>query len=186
MRLGSGRSAALLAAITNFPEPSDDPSRPSRGFLCEAALLAEDAGRAVEAILEEVAARRRNGFQMFVADPDRAYALRGGEGDLEAKELEPGVHTLTNLHRLDRVRVPESATWIDERSPATALWTAIPAVLADHARRPPDGQAFCKHLGDRGTVSSAILGAPRDGVAVFRFAAGPPCTSRFTDAFVAG
>jgi len=171
----------LVAALTNYPDLQHDPSRPSRGQVCLDALTTRRADDAIEEVRSIVRATRLNDFQMFLADPDVAWALRSEGGRLRSRRLEPGVHTLTNRHGLDEVSLPELDPATRSEVAPRDLYERLVGMLADHAKRPPDGHPFCKHGDRRGTVSSAIIASRPDGTGTFRFADGPPCRTPFRE-----
>lgn len=169
----------LVAALTNYPDRDPDPSRPSRGQVCLDALTARAAPGALDIVRGIVRATRLNNFQMFLADPREAWALRGEHGRLRVQRLDPGVHTLTNLHGLDEVTVPLPPAILDETAPPPELFRHLVALLGDHTPRPPGRHPFCKHGRERGTVSSAVIAVHQDSTGFFRFASGPPCRTPF-------
>jgi hypothetical protein len=88
----------LFVAITNrWTEggPPDLPAGRSRGLLVRDALRCEDAAAAVDLVRSEVVDRDYAGFNLLVADADRATYLEW-DGDLRERTLDPGVHVIVN------------------------------------------------------------------------------------------
>jgi uncharacterized protein with NRDE domain len=179
----------LVAAITNRPAPALDPRLRSRGLLCRDALRARTVTEAERRALEDVQATPYNPFNLLLADADRAVVLHhDGEGAPRTLALEPGAHVLTNFQDVDSVFLQEIVAAFDPtsaaRSPtADALLARLAAICRDHDIRVPGDHAICKHLGERGTVSSTILlvraGSWREGR--FLYADGPPCRSPYRE-----
>jgi hypothetical protein len=133
----------------------------------------------------ELGRGRRNAFQVLLADARRARVLvhpGAGGAVLDAADLPPGLHTLTNRHRLDELDPGRELDALRESGGAgiDAIIDRLREVLSSHGPRPED--AFCKHGAERGTLSSSILALP-DPVAGealrFLFASGAPCASAF-------
>ena len=82
-------------------------------------------------------------------------------GAFSFRDLEPGIHVLSNLHDSDE---------IDFGLAPDADWEAIRPILADRSPQLPRGFAVCKDAGWRGTVASALI-EPGER---FLFADGPP------------
>jgi uncharacterized protein with NRDE domain len=170
----------VVAALTNRPHPPADRILPSRGLLVLRALRHREPGRAVRSLKEDLERAPTNPFNLLVANGEEAHWLRLGEG-LEHRRLEPGIHTLTNDHDLDRLPwrgSPEGEGW---RSASQALDEAL-ALLRDHGEVYPE-YPLCKHGEAHGTVSAAylVLGTPASGDLRLAYAAGPPCRIPFTD-----
>ena len=173
--MGVARSGRF-AAVTNFRDPSDKRSTArSRGELV-ADFLA--TGGLAETWLATLSRRAHeyNGFNLIVGDGERLwyFGSRGGE----AREIEPGIHGLSN-HLLDepwpkvirgRLAMDES---MDDADPSVRLF----AMLADGRGAPdealPDtgvGIAWERRLAaplitgaDYGTRSSTVLWLRDDG-----------------------
>jgi uncharacterized protein with NRDE domain len=87
-----------FAAVTNFRDPSDKRAAArSRGGIVTDFLLGEDAPRA---FLSRLAAHagEYNGFNLLLGDGASLWYFGSREG--EAREVEPGIHALSN-HLLD-------------------------------------------------------------------------------------
>ena len=124
-----------FAAVTNFRDPSDRRSTAlSRGTLVAEFLLGSESP---EAYLRALASRAAeyNGFNLLVSDGTSLLYFGSREG--EAREVEPGVHALSN-HLLDE-------PWPKVRRARTALAAALGgsdeplfAMLSDTAPGPDD------------------------------------------------
>lgn len=175
----------FVVAVTNLPEPAPDPSRESRGLLALALARAGSVPAAEALARAELGRRRRNAFQVLLADAARALVLvhpgtRGAALDVLA--LPPGLTAMTNRHRpgeldpgheFDVLAGPREAN-------LEAVLDRLRAVLGSHGPRPKD--AFCKHGADRGTLSSAVVAVPEPApgsVPRLLFAPGAPCESAF-------
>ena len=151
----------LLVAITNRSTLPEARGRASRGHLVAGALARPDLDAAAEWLERELARAARNPCQLLLVQEDRGRVVRVGEAPVEVRDLEPGVHVLSNLHEPDEVRFD---------LPAEPGWEALRPILADPSPRLPRGYAVCKRAGWRGTVASAFI----EPGARFLFAGGPP------------
>lgn len=202
----------LIAVITNRPGGDDDPSRPSRGRIPLAVLLQPDLDCAA-AVLRDLekdrtpwtisswedgrdrhvaeAPRRSetpyNPFNLFVAQGARGFVAHN-DGEIELREVTPGVHTLTNHHDLDRLRAGEILDRIGRervwrREERGELVRTLQEVLGRHDGVGPEPYVLCKHGRERGTVSSTILAVgddfPRD--ALLLHSEGSPCKDSYFD-----
>jgi hypothetical protein len=171
--------AGLLVALTNLPDPDPDPERPSRGLLALEMARSGTPDGAREVFSDETARRRRNAFQVFAGSAADAWV---GVHPGEATPLPDGLHTLTNLCRLDELDHRGALDPL-EVPPGTALEDVLPALraaLATHADRGPEGRhEICKHGEDRGTLSSSIVAIPGEGPPRLWFAPGAPCEAEF-------
>ena len=172
--LGVNRDG-LFAAITNRSLEPLDPTRRSRGELCQLALDATSATDAAAAVAGAVEAEPRNGFNLIVLDSTRAFVLSGGTGVRTTPLTRPGTHVLTNRHELDVFDLGDLTPPAD----IDAALAALETWSRDHEAR--DNYRICKHGQRGGTVSSALiaLGGGPTHPHRFRFAAGPPCEHAF-------
>ena len=163
-----------FAAVTNFRDPSDRRSTAlSRGTLVAEFLLGTGTP---QAYLRELAGRaaQYNGFNLLVSDGTSLLYFGSREG--EVREVEPGVHALSN-HLLDE-------PWPKVRRARAALASALGsgdeplfAMLSDTAPG-PDDQLPDTGVGlererllspilitgpDYGTRASTVLRAGRNG-----------------------
>ena len=152
--------AGRFAAVTNFRDPSDKRSTArSRGALVTEFLLGLDSPAA---FLANLSARSReyNGFNLILGD--RASLFYYGSREGEAREIEPGVHGLSN-HVLDepwpkvvRGKARMEAA-LAARDPAPALFE----MLSD-AAGVPDAELPATGVGldwERRLASALITGA---------------------------
>ncbi len=119
---------ARFAAVTNFRDPADKRSTArSRGGLVTDFLLGATSPRA---FLASLAARsgEYNGFNLILGDGESLWYFGSREG--EAREIEPGIHGLSN-HLLDepwpkvvRARMAMEAA-LKERDPSPKLFAAL-------------------------------------------------------------
>lgn len=168
----------LVVVITNRRDGDFDAGRPSRGSLCREALQQPDA-RAVESwLVREVRRQRYNSFNLFYADRDRAF-VSSWNGDFESRSLEPGLHTLSNLHALDELELVELRVPGAPDESVGDLRRRLRAVLGSHDRRDAAGFEVCKHGAHYGTVSSSLFFVPAAAAAWMEHAEGLPCTAVF-------
>lgn len=183
--------SGLLVAVTNRPDPTLDPTRPSRGLLTLDAARAGTVAAARELLVDETFHAPRNAFQMLVADATDAWIVLTRAKKIcfmEEHPLPPGLHTLTNRMGLDELDHGGALDALDvpAGTPLDRAIDLLKAALATHADPGPDGpDEICKHGADRGTLSSTIVALPAPGsgnAPVFLFAGGPPCTTPFAPA----
>ena len=172
-------SASAVAALTNRSLLPPAAGAPSRGLLCVRALEAGRASAMARAALEEGGAPAYGGFNLLVADGEKAYLVAGGGGRVRCAGLMPGVHVLTNEHEWNMLPIPLALSPSRVRS-REALLSAIFPFLRSHAPLFPGGVTPCKHGGDRGTRSSTVI-ALSGRTPLFFHAPGPPCTVPYTD-----
>lgn len=202
----------LFVAITNrwtADGPPDLPAERSRGLLVRDALGADDAASAVDLVREQVRDHRYAGFNLLVADADRATYLEW-DGELCVDALDPGVHVIVNpgIDDVDEraVRLRNELVDLvtaDEPPTVDAGGGEAPAVDAESGRGPsPDVQTqatrpaakwledaagllrdheyeVCIHRDEFGTRSSSLVSIDADRQATYCFADGPPCESDY-------
>jgi uncharacterized protein with NRDE domain len=156
----------LVAAITNRSTLPETPGRASRGLLVTGMLARGGFDRACAWLENELSRAPRNPCQVVVFQGVRGRLFRVGPDGTESRDLEPGIHVLSNLHEPDE---------LDFGLSAEPSWDDLRRVLADTAPRLPRGYAVCKRAGWRGTVASSFIEPSRR----FLFAAGPPDTVEF-------
>jgi uncharacterized protein with NRDE domain len=167
-------------------------------------LIAAEQRTAHDAV-NELARRVRPGDYnpawLLVADRDSLHYVEiAADRSPSFQKLPPGIHILENValgepsRKVDRVRSLMSGATAQGGS----LWTAMPAVLADHTvptaeggeqpaagdvERPPATLASCVHTDDYGTRSAVLVRVPIDPTArpEMSVADGPPCTTPFID-----
>lgn len=136
---GSGRIVGLLNRRPDVDRAASGPGERSRGLLCLEALEAESIEAALGR-LDAAEVSRYGGFNLFVADLQRAAVLDNGDGPRTTR-LGPGLSVLTNLdvndprcprlasatRRFEELRpLLENGATVEEAVPALA------AVLASH------------------------------------------------------
>ncbi|WP_460917976.1 NRDE family protein [Salinarchaeum chitinilyticum] len=202
----------LFVAITNrwtAEAPPDLPAERSRGLLVRDALDAADASAAVDLVREQVDTYRYAGFNLLVADANRATYLEW-DGDLRVEDLDPGVHVIVNPgideadERAVRLRdALEERIVADEPPTVDAGGGELPAVdgdagdapspaagtdasrtaaawLADAASLLRDHEyEVCIHRDEFGTRSSSLVSVGDGGTATYAFADGPPCETDY-------
>ena len=151
----------LIAAITNRSTLPETPGRASRGLLVTGMLARGDFGEACDWLEAELRRSPRNPCQIVGFQGARGRLFRVGPEGIESRDLDPGIHVLSNLHEPGE---------LDFGLPLDPSWEALRAVLADTTPRLPRGYAVCKRAGWRGTVASSFIEPGRR----FLFAAGPP------------
>jgi len=174
----------LFAAVTNRFGAAPDPNRPSRGQIVLDALTQDCPADAIAAILDH-AQDVYNPFHLVVADRNEAHLLINWGTRIEHRELEPGIHVITersfaavpspreeiidsNLLAIGGRKPPGEETWID--------------ILSRHNDNP--WAATCVHgpEGKYGTRSSTLLqlGASSEYTR-YLYADAPPCHASFID-----
>ena len=173
----------LVGAITNRPAPSPDPRLRSRGLLLLDLVAQPTAALAVEWLRRDLKKSRYNPFNVLLADEvggSVAHVPKGTEEGIDLQSLEAGAHLLTNLHDVDALSVDGISTVGDVVRVEDALEN-LKTFLGDHT--PRGNHLFCRHGGDRGTLSStmvAVSGGNLDAT-FFLHAEGPPCKTPFRD-----
>jgi hypothetical protein len=123
-----------------------------------------------------------NGFNLLLADPESAFLLIGHASGVECRSLSPGIHLLTNEHDLNEVTLSDSNDLFQDGASPTEenLIERCTKILKRHDPLDTHGFAPCKHKGNRGTRSSALLLMGEEKTRLL-FADGPPCTTPFLD-----
>jgi uncharacterized protein with NRDE domain len=185
--------AGMWIGITNRRgSRPPDPDRRSRGLLC-LDLLREATARDVVAALERIE-EPYNPFHVVCGDGEVMTLIEYEEGRVQARELSPGCHIVTNEPLEEAPREPKTRrAWalleaaglrpVESGVVAPAgLSQTLSAILADHGIRGPD--ALCLHGGRYGTRSAAVwrlhpatASAPR--AFDMAYAEGPPCATPF-------
>ncbi|MFN0206799.1 MAG: NRDE family protein [Planctomycetota bacterium] len=169
----------VFVGITNRPGEIDT-TFPSRGEIVMLALGAANAEEGKSTVEERMNLNKYNPFQLFIADRTRAFFMVNDGSP--ARELERGVHLLTNEHGLNSLRVGGIEVFESIHEPAAAEMF-MKSFLRDHSLH-DRGHQFCKHREERGTVSSTIIKIS-DGAASkaefiqFLFAGGAPCVTDY-------
>lgn len=206
---GSGRIAGLLNRRPALHLPASGPGDRSRGLLCSETLAAPSIDAAL-AGLDDREAGRYGGFNLFVADLERAVVVDNA-GGVRRVALDEGLSVLTNLDVNDP-RCPRLATatqrfqalssLLASGAEADALVPALAAVLSSHeagsdvvddvaeARfgREAAGRfaKVCVHVQDYGTRSSTMIFVGPTGAVRYFHADGAPCVAEFREVALAG
>jgi uncharacterized protein with NRDE domain len=165
----------LFVGITNRRVEIEGSGERSRGLLVTDALGCDTATDALERVVRETDRRTYSGFNLLVADADRAVLIEW-DGERRVTDLEPGIAVVVNdgqpgverkrrgVRERARPREGESADgWLDR----------IRSLLTDH------DLDTCLHRDGYGTRSSSLVrinGAER---ADWWFAPGPPCETEY-------
>jgi uncharacterized protein with NRDE domain len=176
----------LLVAITNRfqpGDPSNSQGKLSRGLLVQRALSLENARQAVDAI-SAIKANSYNGFHLVMADTSSAWIVWSDGDELHRKELQPGVHIVTERSFGAAPSYREEQLLLEAQrfaeSPSPPL-TALEESLRTHRSEAMD--STCVHLPELnyGTRSASILRFDETGLRSYRYAPGPPCCNAFAD-----
>jgi hypothetical protein len=173
----------VVAAVLNRPGSLGPAAgKRSRGELPLMALEHLSAASAAEAISGIDAGAWRS-FNLVLADRSGAVFVRGlGQGRPHAEPFAPGQHMVT-AHDPDDPESPRVARHFGRfrvvKPPEPGDWQEWQAILADRSGEPGQ-QINVVPRGGFGTVCSSLLALPRDGGAVWLFAAGPPDQAAFT------
>ena len=167
--------SGLFVAITNRRVEIEGAGERSRGLLVTDALGRESATEAVEYVVRETDRATYSGFNLLVADDERA-ALVEWDGERTENGLEPGVAVVVNdgqpgVERKrrgvrERVQPRDGETaeeWLDR----------VRSVLSDH------DLGTCLHREGYGTRSSSLVRIDGRGRADWRFTSGPPCETGY-------
>jgi len=184
--------AGLFVGITNRWVGRDGDR--SRGQLVADCLGCESADAAVDTVRKAVDTDAYAGFNLVVADADRATLLEW-DGELTSSELDPGVHVVVNVGVDGASFEPPARPEVGRQQAANA--TAVREALAVGTTNPPTAAAWreraatvlgdheygvCIHGDGFGTRSASLIEIERqsaESVGNYWFANGPPCRSRF-------
>ncbi|WP_253737278.1 NRDE family protein [Halohasta salina] len=164
----------------------------SRGRLVADCLGCASTDEAVAHVREAVTPHRYAGFNLVVADADRAVCLEW-DGTLSVNDFEPGIHVVVNVGVDDAFFVPDARPEagreqaINARALRAALdphpeETAVDwldragAALGDHE------YDVCIHGNGFGTRSASLISlesGTEEAVGRYWFADGPPCRTDF-------
>ncbi|MFQ5654872.1 MAG: NRDE family protein, partial [Planctomycetota bacterium] len=170
---------ALITNRSDLPLPRGKPR--SRGLLLLDLLGRPGLDAALE-LLERAPEPVSAPYNLVVGDGGRLFAIeKEGCEALRIEALPPGLHVVTNLGPSRDTEIPEAARarelWQEAAAASEEPFRAAARVLRDRGGggAPP----LCRHLGDRGTVSSTLLGLGDGGEIAFEHAAGPPCVAPY-------
>ena len=182
--------AGVLVAITN--RWVDREGDRSRGQLVADCLAYASTTAAVEHVRQALEADRYAGFNLVVADPDRAVLLEF-DGTLSTSELEPGVHVVVNVGANGSYVEPADRPAVGRKQAANAdrLRTTLEPAAGESADEWLDRAGdvlgtheygVCVHGDGFGTQSASLVrletveGEIHD---CYWFADGPPCRTPF-------
>ena len=177
----------VFVGITNRWTDVDLAAERSRGLLVRDALAASSAADAVAVVEDAVAAHEYDGFNLVVADAATCSYV-AFDGDLVVHSLDPGVHVVVNVGRVDDFDVPasrreygqtqaENARGVEDAlavrpGETAAEWrTRAADVLRDH------DYGVCIHGDGFGTRSSSLLQFGDEFA--YWYADGPPCETEY-------
>lgn len=185
----------VVAALTNQPlGDAKDLTLRTRGELPLIMAAARTAADGAAALIERARPQDYNGAWLMVADRDDLFFVDfTGESALEALALPPGVHVLENKPlgapsaKVARVHELLDGLSGDVESATVTLEKALGDHWVPEGDAEPDAPprvANCVHLEKYGTRSSCLVrvGADQAALPDVRVAAGPPCTTPFSDA----
>jgi uncharacterized protein with NRDE domain len=173
-------ATGLLAAVTNRPAASPDPTRRSRGLLCLDTLRCDSPRAARSFVGAELSRRRFNPFNLLCVNTLEGW-VGTWQGDI--RDLAPGVHVVSNYGDVDDDTLPvvrqvrDRIASLDVASPVIGdLLGSLGWVCAETDQPFP----LCYAGGDYGTVSSSLVAVKADGtVAAYWHAPGPPSEVAF-------
>lgn len=208
--LGVGASGVFVGITNRFLSAKDE-ARESRGAVV-ARALEEGSAREIHAHMAEVSPSKHNGFHLFYADDQDAFATVSDGTHLAQLVLGKGVHVITErsfgaaddgprrrriLAALDRLAPLGSGSGSGSGSGGDAGAAAasrrldldaLSRLLSEHDESDPLASS-CMHLtslnyGTRSAMALAIANdRPRSRML---WAEGPPCTTLFAPVDVAG
>nr|WP_193570094.1 NRDE family protein [Halorussus sp. JP-T4] len=183
--------AGLFVGVTN--RRADIEGERSRGLLVRDALAKESASDAVAHVEAELAERDYAGFNLVVADADRAVLLEW-DGVLRTTALDPGVHVVVNEgydgEAPKSARIREVVHPVDDETATEAWLDRMKGVLADHdlgvcvhgdvaGSHPADQPESADSGGGYGTRSSSLVALDDSGAGRYWFADGRPCETDY-------
>lgn len=181
--------AGVFVAITNRWVDRD--GERSRGQLVADCLETQSASKAVDHVSQAVERDSYAGFNLVVADVERAVLLEY-DGDLRLTEFDPGVHVVVNVGANGEFFEPAARPTGGRKQATNAQ--RLRAVLEatnretatewlDRARRALGNHEYgvCVHGDGFGTRSASLIQLQDGNTQVDRywFADGPPCTTGF-------
>src|SRR5215213_6288879 len=174
-------ATGLLAAVTNRPAASRDPTRRSRGLLCLDALRCDSPSSARSFFVDELARRQFNPFNLLCANHIEGWV---GTWQGDVRDLAPGVHVVSNFGDVDDDTLPVVR---EVRDRIASLDVASPVIddflrsLGKVCAQTDQPFPLCYAGGHYGTVSSSLVAVKADGtVAAYWHAPGPPCEVAFS------
>ena len=176
----------LLVALTNRKGTIQDPSRRSRGLLCQDALQSASARSSVEWLFDHFSRQLYNPCNLLIADAREAFAIHYDGHQASMQILNPGLHLLADTDVDDPMhpRIQQARALLEEL-PADwpTLRDMLESVMADHDKNLIPSDHICIHGERAGTLSSSIVALCERNLnqAEFHFADGPPCAKPYAN-----
>ena len=176
-------ATGLVAAVTNRPLAADsrDATLRSRGLLCLDTLRCDSPGSARSFFVDELSRRRYNPFNLLCVNHVAGWV---GTWQGEIRDLEPGIHVVSNFGDVDDDTLPVVR---EARHRITSLDLAPPNIdelfgnLARVCALTDEPCPLCHTGGDYGTASSSLVAVRAGGtVAAYWHAPGPPSEVAFS------
>ena len=171
----------IFAVITNRSdlELPTSPEQQSRGLLVRSILESESVDEAIDR-WEQFTATGSQPFNFVFGAVGRLHVGLRDERHTTLRSLARGVHAFSNFGSPD-AEVDEVSRALDEwhfhRERRTDVWKAAREILSTPSSR--DRPGLEKDHGDRGTVSSTILGIASSGQVRYLHAEGRPSKADF-------
>lgn len=175
----------LFAGLTNRWVDGELDDERSRGLLVDAVLKARTAADAADRVRTAVDRDSYDGFNLIVADRSEAFLFEY-DGELDCRELGPGVHVLVNTGADGEYTFPSVRQDIARTQGENA--DRVRDTLQPRADETPDGwldrakqvlgdhdYGVCIHGDGYGTVSTSLISIPTAGPVRYEYADGPPC-----------
>lgn len=181
--LGVNQHGMFVAACNRQRNDSSYPSR-SRGTLCKDMLRTGSAREARDLAMEELSTGRYQGVNYVCVDNVSAWVVHGG-AELEAAELEPGLHIIANRDANDsgdeRVELARRLLTLQTLD-SHVKFLAVASKVFSRPPSPPGRPSIIHRDNDRGTVSSTLVSLgkkPRD--AIYQYSSGAPDEVPYSD-----
>ena len=176
----------LSVAITNRCGSENADVMRSRGLLCLDSLAFSSSETAVDWVDGHLQKTTYNPFNLLITDGNDAYVVYG-DLSYQVIKLEPGIHVLaeTDVDDLKNPRIVQAFNLLDNgnSSNSSAVVDLLKAVFSRHGDGEKEQEWMCRHMRDRGTVSSTILTMSTqvfDGI-TYLHTVGPPCSHPYED-----
>jgi len=179
--------AGVIACILNRPGSLGPvPDKRSRGVLPLLAIARAASAAAAAELIAGLDAQDWRPFNLVLADRDGAWFGKGlGAGRPQLSPLAPGLSMVT-AHDPNDLSSPRTARHLPRfqaapaPDPAEQDWLSWENLLSDGGYEHGLNETLCvPPLGGFGTVSASLIGLPRRGAPVWRFAPGPPGRTAF-------
>jgi uncharacterized protein with NRDE domain len=177
----------VVVGLTNRWTDVDRDGERSRGLLVRDALGESSARAAIDRVEERVRGASYEGFNLVVVDAESGAYVEYDDA-LRVQALDPGVHVVVNVGRVDDLAIPsarrehaieqagnarrvDDALQVEPGETADDWRERAASVLADHE------YGVCVHGDGYGTRSSSLLQVA--DTVDYWFADGPPCETTF-------